>query len=229
MTVPLALQQPELRRFPLRAVRVPAAGGTYRFVAPRSSADLLARAGRAGIARAERGDHPYWADVWPASIALFRVVMRGASLAGCTAIDLGCGIGLPGTGAGLRGARVLYADREPDALHFATFNGRTLGVADCEACQLDWERDPLPDAVDLLLLADLAYQYRNVRALLRHSEAVLARDGRVLCADPERPTATDLFSALVGLGARVTHCRAENPQGGGRSTIRIADVGGGSA
>lgn len=221
MSVPLALQDPVLRRFPLRAIRVPAAGGTYRFVAPRASDERLARAVR------PRGEPPYWADVWPASIALFRSLLRGAPLArGTCAVDLGCGIGLAGVAAGLRGARVVFADRAPEALAFAEFNARSLGVGCVESLVFDWERDPLPADVSLLLLADVVYQYRNVRPLVRRCDEVLARGGRVLCADPERPTANDLFVELAARGASIRTVAAEDPGGGPRTTVRIADVSG---
>lgn len=224
MTVELAREDVRLRRYPLRSLRVQAAGGTYRIVAPRSATDLLRRSPQL-VRRASGGDHPHWAEVWPASIALFRMFLRGPRLDGLQVCDLGCGIGVAGLGAGLRGAAVTFADREPDALAFAAFNARTLGVERVATARLDWETDPLPDGCRLLLLADLGYQYRAVRALLRHVDAVLAGGGKVLCGDPGRPTANDLFGALVARGASVETSRAEDPAGGGRVELRIATVG----
>lgn len=224
MSVPAALLEPDLRRYPLRAVRLQGAGGVYRFVAPRSAADLLRRSD-ARVARAVRGEHPYWAEIWPASIALFRRLLRGPDLTGTRVVDLGCGVGVAGVGAALRGATVTFVDREPEALAFAAFHARQHGAVGFEVRELDWEVDALPDRTDLLLLADLGYQYRAVRALLRQVDAVLARGGRVLCGDPERPTANDLFAGLVARGATLERSTAEDPSAGGRVTVRIAAVG----
>lgn len=195
MTVPKAQSDPYLRRFPLRRVAVQTAGATLRLLAPRSARALLAAGG--SVARcASRGAMPHWADVWPASVAIARHLLRGPSLAGCHAVDLGCGVGLAGTAAGLRGARVSFADREVDALHFARFNAAHNGVAEHAAIRLDWARDPVPADCDLLLLADVAYEYRHLRSLLRQVRSVVGRGGRALCADPYRPSAHDLFAWL---------------------------------
>ena len=63
-------------------------GGTYKIVAPAVRAE-------------DHGTRPYGAQVWPASIALFRSLLRGPALEGRHAVDLGCGLGLAGLGAGL--------------------------------------------------------------------------------------------------------------------------------
>ena len=86
MSAPRALAEPELSRRRLRSIRLPAAGGTYKIVAPDVRAD-------------DHGTRPYWAQVWPASIALFRSLVRGPALEDRHAVDLGCGLGLAGLGA----------------------------------------------------------------------------------------------------------------------------------
>ncbi|MDA0934747.1 MAG: methyltransferase [Planctomycetota bacterium] len=208
MSAPRALAEPELSRRRLRSIRLPAAGGTYKIVAPDVRAD-------------DHGTRPYWAQVWPASIALFRSLLRGPALEGRHAVDLGCGLGLAGLGAGLRGARVTFCDRESEALGFTAFNARALGVAKHGQLVFDWERDALPEDVDLLLLADVAYEYRNIRALRRLADEILERGGEVRLADPDRPTASDLVASLVARGAVVERATAENPDDGGRHAVRL--------
>jgi 2-polyprenyl-3-methyl-5-hydroxy-6-metoxy-1,4-benzoquinol methylase len=158
------------------------------------------------------------------------MLMRGPRLDGVHAVDVGCGIGLPGLAAGLRGARVSFLDREATALRFAAFNAAELGIRDFETRVFDWDRDELPASADLLLLADVAYQYRHLAPLRRLCEQVLAvPGGRVLLADPERPTANDLVAALAAHAARVGSAAAEDPSSGDRVALRIVEVGGGPA
>jgi predicted nicotinamide N-methyase len=213
MSVPRALAEPGLSRRRLRAVRLPAAGGTWKIVAP-------------DVRREDHGTRPYWAQIWPASVALFRSLLRGPTLEGRHALDLGCGLGLAGLGAGLRGARVTFCDREADALGFAAFNARELGVAEHAGRVFDWERDEVPTDADMLLLADVAYEYRNVQALRRIADGILDRGGEVRLADPDRPTASDLVAALVARGAVVERVSAESPDDNSRHAIRLVTARG---
>src|SRR5215204_3004899 len=58
---------------------------------------------------------PYWAELWPSSLALARAV-AGVELAGRSVVELGCGLALPSIVASLGGARVTATDWSPDAL-----------------------------------------------------------------------------------------------------------------
>ncbi|HSU09647.1 MAG TPA: hypothetical protein VLK57_10630, partial [Pseudonocardia sp.] len=49
---------------------------------------------------------PYWAELWPSSIALARAVAAAAPV-GARVLELGCGLGLPSITAALCGAHVL--------------------------------------------------------------------------------------------------------------------------
>src|SRR5205807_7139673 len=58
---------------------------------------------------------PYWAELWPAAVALARAV-AGLALDGLRVLELGCGLALPSVVAALGGADVLATDWSPDAL-----------------------------------------------------------------------------------------------------------------
>ncbi len=138
---------------------------------------------------------PYWAELWPSAIALARVVAR-RSLSGRRVLELGCGLGLPGMVAAVGGARATLTDRAPEAVMAVRDNAARNGVAP-EALVCDW-RAPAGLVArapwDLVLLADVLYEARNVAPLLDLLPR-LARE--VLLADPGRATAAPFLEAAV--------------------------------
>lgn len=194
MTVPEAQRDPKLRRYRLRRHRLHCAGGELSVVAPARGDDLLE--GDAAEECLRRGQMPYWADVWPASVGMARQIMKGPSLEGRSVMDLGCGIGIAGLAAATKGASVRFADLEPDALHFARFNSRHLPRERLAFEQLDWLGSTVAGTFDRILLADVAYEERNFEPLIRHLRSCLATDGEAWVGDPYRP-ATDSFLARL--------------------------------
>src|SRR3954447_4628349 len=102
---------------------------------------------------------PYWAELWPSSLALARTVAVRA-LRGARTLELGCGLGLPSIAAALAGGRVLASDWSPDAIEFAARNASSSG-ATIETMVCDWSRpEPLLERApwDLVLAADVLYE-----------------------------------------------------------------------
>ena len=138
---------------------------------------------------------PYWAELWPSAIALARAVARRA-LSGRRVLELGCGLGLPGLVAAVGGARVTLTDWAPDAVGAARDNATRNDVA-VEALVCDWRA---PDALvtrapwELVLLADVLYEARNVAPLL---DLLPRLAGEVLLADPGRATAAPFLAAAA--------------------------------
>src|SRR5262249_55495885 len=70
-------------------------GRNYVIVRPDESNHLLDHpAVRSAFARDEY--LPYWADLWPASRMLAKAILREAWTPATEALELGCGLGLPG-------------------------------------------------------------------------------------------------------------------------------------
>ena len=134
---------------------------------------------------------PYWAELWPSAIALAKVVAR-RELGGRRILELGCGVGLVGIAAAVGGARVTLSDWAPEAIAVTEANARRNDV-EVEAVVVDWRAPELLVARapwDLVVLADVLYEERNVEALL----PLLPRLGReVLLADPDRSTAEEFL------------------------------------
>lgn len=184
-TVPDAKADPVLRRYDLRRFRLPIAHGTLSMVLPDAAGWI--RRGEWARATMRGAEPPYWVQVWPASVAVARLLARLPGLAGQRLLDLGCGLGVPGVAAVRAGAQVTFADREPDALAFACWNGSRQGGPAPKAVCFDWGSDTLATCFDVIVLADVSYRPVHHLALQRHVSACLAAGGVVVHADPERP------------------------------------------
>ncbi|HEX4681020.1 MAG TPA: methyltransferase domain-containing protein [Gaiellaceae bacterium] len=104
---------------------------------------------------------PYWAELWPASLALAAAL---PDVAGLRVVELGCGLGVPSLVAAARGAEVIATDWAADAVDLLRENAARNGL-ELQAETRDW-RDPWPDRFDLVLAADVLYEQRNVEPLL---------------------------------------------------------------
>src|SRR5215472_7309490 len=65
---------------------------------------------------------PYWADLWPAARMLAKAILRESWTPGQEALEIGCGLGLPGIAALSVGLRVTFSDYDATALRFAADN-----------------------------------------------------------------------------------------------------------
>ena len=62
---------------------------------------------------------PYWAELWPAALALVAAL---PPIGGLRVVELGCGLGLPSLVAAARGAEVTATDWAPDAIELLERN-----------------------------------------------------------------------------------------------------------
>lgn len=136
---------------------------------------------------------PYWAELWPSSLALARA-LAGRALRGARTLELGCGLGLPSIAAALAGGRVLATDWSPQAVAITAANAARNGAA-LETLECSWT-EPAPLLArapwDLVLASDVLYEARNADALLE----LLPRLGPVVwLADPGRAPAGPFLEA----------------------------------
>ena len=171
---------------------VAVAGRDLRITRPRDSEALLDED------RFEPDEYvPYWAELWPSSRVLARLV-AARSLRGARTLELGCGLGLVSTAAALAGGRVLATDWAPESVEFTAANAeRNDAVLETLAC--DWaqpaalvERAPW----DLVLGSDVLYELRNGERLLELLPRLVAPRGEVWIADPGRPASVPFLEWL---------------------------------
>jgi predicted nicotinamide N-methyase len=164
-------------------------GRPLRVMRPRESEELLVD---------EAFEHeellPYWAELWPSSLALARAI-GARSLRGARTLELGCGLGLVSIAAAQAGGRVLATDWSEDAIAFARDNAARNGVA-IETAKVDWSapgeilaRSPW----QLVLGSDVLYERRNVDQMLDLLPRLVDRTGEVWIADPGRQTSMEFL------------------------------------
>jgi predicted nicotinamide N-methyase len=143
---------------------------------------------------------PYWAVLWPAGAALAAHLKSQRDLVRKVTLELGCGAGLPGIVARLRGARVLQTDLFPEAVALARWNARRNGAGGIRYMVMDWRHWSLRGRFDLILASDVLYD-RSLHAPLRAIlEAHLTGRGEAWLADPGRPLALDFAARLEADG-----------------------------
>ena len=147
--------------------------------------------------RAERRPTPYWAVSWASGRALAPAAAE-ESLAGRTAIELGCVLGLVGVAAARAGARVTALDAAPEAVVFAAHNLALNGLEGQVALGGFEDAHTLlrSEPADLVLAADVLYTHQNVRLLLDLLPRLVAPGGEAWIADPGR-TGWDEFRPLA--------------------------------
>jgi predicted nicotinamide N-methyase len=137
---------------------------------------------------------PYWAELWPAGLALAHALPE--RLDGVRVVELGCGLGVPSLVAAARGAQVTAIDWAADAIELLRENAVRNGV-ELDARRTDWRS--FDGAFDLALAADVLYEARNVEPLV---ELLLRLAPEALVALAGRPCERE-FLERVGRHARV--------------------------
>jgi len=103
---------------------------------------------------------PYWAELWPAGLALAEALP--ADLGGVRVVELGCGLGVPSLVAAARGAEVTAVDWAADAIDLVRKNAASNSLL-LTAVRTDWRA--FDGTFDLVLAADVLYEQRNVEPL----------------------------------------------------------------
>lgn len=145
---------------------------------------------------------PYWVELWPSSNALAEwLEMNHAQLEHALCLDVGCGLGLSACVAAARGARVVGLDYMGEALRFAGVNAHANGVGSPLWVQMDWRFPAFKkQCFDLIWGADIFYESRFAEPLLALFNHILAPNGRIWLAEPERSVSSGAWDMLRASG-----------------------------
>lgn len=226
MTVPEARQHARLGRYRLRRLRVPVGAKVLDLVVPDAAHHQRLGAWTGTVEGSD--EPPYWMQLWPASLAAARLLVRqpglqpASSVAPCRVLDLGCGLGLPGIAAASLGADVCFADLDPDALAFAAWNAARLHPAGHTPLtrRFDWDRDRIEGNFDVVVLADVSYRPRHHAGLWQQLRACVKPGSIVVHADPKRRE-SDAFVARLSTAFACTVSEVSVVAGSHRQTIRL--------
>ncbi len=159
---------------------------------------------------------PYWADLWPAARMMAKAILRETWTPGTEALEIGCGLGLPGIAALAKGLRVVFSDYDATALHFAAENARKNGHTNFETLQMDWRYPPADRKFPIILAADLIYEMRNVAPIVALVKHLLQPDGLCLLTDQDRVPSHVLRDTLTAEGLPFTTQMMRAGEPGGR-------------
>lgn len=144
---------------------------------------------------------PYWAYLWPSSIALARHLDQMDSLKSQQVLEIGCGFGLGGIVGSQGGGKVLFTDYEKDALLFAQYNAlQNRCLEGTSFAQMDWNDPCLKGRFARILAADVVYEEKNWKPILALIQKHLALDGTAIIAEPNRANADGFFDLLARYG-----------------------------
>jgi predicted nicotinamide N-methyase len=171
---------------------------TYLIDRPRESDHLLDHP-TVRLAFAADEYMPYWADLWPAARMLAKVIVKEnwPNDQPLHALEIGCGLGLPGIAALSMGLRVTFSDYDATAVRFAADNARINGLEDFDTLQMDWRHPPTDRQYPVLLASDLIYEMRNVEPLVALIKQMLAPGGTCLLTDQDRVPSHVLRDSLA--------------------------------
>jgi predicted nicotinamide N-methyase len=133
---------------------------------------------------------PYWAELWDSSLAIIDFlaeILPSFDIPKLSVLDLGCGMGLTGAVAAAMGARVMFADLEPEALLFARLNAIDF-ESSIRTRRLNWQKARLTEQFDLIIGADILYDKTQCPYLEPFWRGHLKRTGTVLLGEPGRQT-----------------------------------------
>lgn len=184
---------------------------------------------RDALLRDDTPEPPYWALVWTGARSLANYIEEHIACADRSVLDLGCGLGLTGIVASLKGGRVTFADHEPQALAFARANAELNGCCGYRTQQLDFSHDSLAQRFSLILGAELVYDRSLFSVLIDFLLRHLTPDGSALLADAHRTNTDEFYRQLDARGLAWTRTAVQEREDNLPLTVHLVTVRKGSA
>jgi predicted nicotinamide N-methyase len=140
---------------------------------------------------------PYWAEIWPASVALASYAIEHQSeFEGKKILELGCGLGLVGIAVHAVGGDVLFTDNDIHALRFTQINFRRNFNQPASVQLFDWRNPGNLTPVDIILGADILYEKRWLQPVLDIIELKLKPQGFAYIAGPDRAVSRGIYDMI---------------------------------
>jgi predicted nicotinamide N-methyase len=143
---------------------------------------------------------PYWAKLWPSTLALVQFVNTNSSLIkDKTVLEIGAGIGLPSLLIAGKAKSIQVTDYALDAVELMHKNIAYLNLENVQAFQLDWNKVPKGIKPEILILSDVNYNPNEFDALIALIKELVASGTLVILSTPQRIMASPFVNALQQL------------------------------
>lgn len=140
---------------------------------------------------------PFWAKIWPSSLALTSFLRREPQwIASKHVLEIGAGIGLPSFSLAKDALSLVISDHSPEAVSLMEKNIQSLGLTHARAMYLDWNHFPSNLFADTVLFSDINYDPEQFEALITLVQQLLKKAVTIVIATPERISAVSFALQL---------------------------------
>ncbi len=130
---------------------------------------------------------PYWAQPWPAALALCELIGANPSLVNDkTVLELAAGSGLPSLLSAATARSVFTTDYLPEAVALLEKSVQYNGLANTKTGMLNWHQLPAGLAAEVLLLSDVNYAPENFDSLHALLGRFVNNGTLILLSTPQR-------------------------------------------
>jgi predicted nicotinamide N-methyase len=144
---------------------------------------------------------PFWAKLWPSSIALLDVLNAHPHLIqNKHVLEIGAGIGLPSLMMASITKSIQISDYNLEAVELLQKNIEHLQLPNVQAIQLDWNNLPENIQPEVLILSDVNYDPTQFETLTKLIEKFIHQGCTVILSTPHRIMASpfvNLISAFI--------------------------------
>jgi predicted nicotinamide N-methyase len=156
---------------------------------------------------------PYWAKLWPSSIAMVQFIQANTGLIKDKAVlEIGAGLGLPSFAIAGIVKSIEVTDYAAEAVELLEKNIQHLQLSNIRAKQLDWNQFSGTIDAAVLLLSDVNYNPDEFDGLMQLINQCIDSGSTVLLATPQRIMASPFVNALHQL-VRQRHIELVNENG----------------
>lgn len=156
---------------------------------------------------------PYWAKLWPSSIALVQYLKANRIwIEHKNVLEIGAGLGLPSFMIAGYANSVQVSDYAPEAVELLEKNIQHLRLNNVQAMELDWNNVPDSINADVVLLSDVNYNPSQFDGLLQLITKLIAEGTIVLLSTPQRIMASPFVNAIQQL-VKQKHVELVNENG----------------
>jgi predicted nicotinamide N-methyase len=140
---------------------------------------------------------PFWAKLWPSSIALLDVLKAQPHLIqNKHVLEIGAGIGLPSLMMADIARSVLISDYDKEAVALMKKNIEHLQLQNAEALQLDWKNVPENLNPEVVILSDVNYDPAQFDVLISLIYKFLNQGSSIILSTPQRIMASPFVQKL---------------------------------